>query len=122
MDNPTGCGRSRPQGLRQHRIEKRQAWTIPVSSLSFLNKQSAWKGLNAITMIISERRLWNKTTIAVRYYISSLENNAEKIAKAIRSHWFRVRILYIVQGDVTFSVDLWCAASLREDDSRKRTR
>ncbi|NEO21856.1 hypothetical protein [Moorena sp. SIO4A5] len=35
----------------------------------------------------SERRLWNKTTTEVRFYISSLENNADKIAKAIRSHW-----------------------------------
>jgi hypothetical protein len=64
-------------------------------------------------MVISERRLWNKTTKAVRFYISSLENNAEKIAKAIRSHWGIENNLHWIL-DVTFSED---ASRIRKDNS-----
>jgi predicted transposase YbfD/YdcC len=38
-------------------------------------------------MVVSERRLWNKTTTEVRFYLSSLASNAENISQAIRSHW-----------------------------------
>jgi len=69
-----------------HRIEKREVWTIPVSSLPGLPKQELWTGLSTIVMLKSERKLGNKTTQEVRFYVSSLPNNAEIIAKAIRSH------------------------------------
>lgn len=38
-------------------------------------------------MVVCERRLWNKTIIAVRFYISSLESDAELFADAVSSHW-----------------------------------
>lgn len=38
-------------------------------------------------MVVCERRLWNKTTIEVRLYISSLEHDASVLAHAVRSHW-----------------------------------
>jgi len=38
-------------------------------------------------MVVSERRLWNKTTYEVRYYISSLTSDAKVFAQAVRSHW-----------------------------------
>ncbi|MEY3866709.1 MAG: hypothetical protein RLZZ338_600, partial [Cyanobacteriota bacterium] len=44
-------------------------------------------GLKTVVMIVSERRLWNKTTTEARFYLSSLSSNAEKMAGAIRSHW-----------------------------------
>jgi len=96
-----------------HRIEKREVWTVPVSSLPSLNNYLVWKGIKTVTMVISERRLWNKTTKAVRFYISSLENNAEKIAKAIRSHWGIENNLHWIL-DVTFSED---ASRIRKDNS-----
>jgi len=96
-----------------HRIEKREVWTVPVSILPSLNNYLVWKGIKTVTMIISERRLWNKTTKAVRFYISSLENNAEKIAKAIRSHWQIENNLHWIL-DVTFSED---NSRIRRDNS-----
>ena len=96
-----------------HRIEKREIWTVPVSSFPFLDNQLIWKGLKTITMVVSERRLWNKTTKAVRFYISSVENNAEKIAKAIRSHWGIENKLHWTLY-VTFSED---ASRIRKDNS-----
>lgn len=70
-----------------HRVEKRQIWTVAVSELPPLHNQSLWTGLKTVLRVVSERRLWNKTTTEVRFYLSSLASNAEKISQAIRSHW-----------------------------------
>lgn len=87
-----------------HRIEKRQIWTVDISELPSLHNQSLWTGLKTIVMIVSERQLWNKTTKEVRFYLSSLASNAEKIASAIRSHWGIENSLHWTL-DVTFSED-----------------
>lgn len=92
-----------------HRIEKREIWTVPISSLPFWNEPLKWKGLRTVTMVISERRLWNKTTFAVRFYISSIENNASVIGNAIRSHWG-------IENNLHWTLD----CTFREDDSRIR--
>ncbi len=63
-----------------HRGEKRQVWTVDVSELPPLHNQALWTGLKTVVMIVSERRLWNKTTTESRFYWSSLSSNAEKIA------------------------------------------
>jgi predicted transposase YbfD/YdcC len=64
-----------------HRVEKRQIWTVAVSELPPLHNQSLWTGLKTVVMVVSERRLWNKTTTEVRFYLSSLASNAEKFLK-----------------------------------------
>ncbi len=71
----------------QHRGEKRQVWTVDVSELPPLHNQALWTVLKTVVMIVSERRLWNKTTTEARFYLRSLSSNAETIALAIRSHW-----------------------------------
>jgi predicted transposase YbfD/YdcC len=55
-------------------------------------------------MLVSERRLWNKTTYEVRYYISSLSSDAKVFAIAVRSHWGIENSLHWVL-DVTFAED-----------------
>lgn len=87
-----------------HRVEKRQVWTVDVSELPPLHNQALWTGLKTVVMIVSERRLWNKTTTEARFYLSSLSSNAEKIAGAIRSHWGIENSLHWTL-DVTFSED-----------------
>jgi predicted transposase YbfD/YdcC len=79
-------------------------WTVDVSELLPLHNQALWTGLKTIVMIVSERRLWNKTTSEARFYLSSLSSNAEKIAIAIRSHWGIENSLHWTL-DVTFSED-----------------
>ena len=55
-------------------------------------------------MIVSERRLWNKTTMVAHFYLSSLSSNAERIAVASRSHWGIENSLHWTL-DVTFCED-----------------
>jgi predicted transposase YbfD/YdcC len=84
-----------------------------VSELPPLHNQSLWAGLKTIVMVASERRLWNKTTTEVRFYLSSLDSKAEKIALAIRSHWGIENSLHWTL-DVTFSED---KSRIRKDHS-----
>jgi hypothetical protein len=51
-----------------HRVEKRQVGTVDVSELPPLHNQALWSGLRTVVMIVSERRLWNKTTTESRFY------------------------------------------------------
>lgn len=51
-----------------HRVKKRQVWTVDVSELPPLHNQELWTGLKTVVMIVSERRLWNKTTTEARFY------------------------------------------------------
>jgi predicted transposase YbfD/YdcC len=85
-------------------VEKRQVWTIDISKLPPLHNQGLWTGLKTVIMIVSERRLWNKTTTEARFYLSSLSSNATQIALAIRSHWGIENSLHWTL-DVTFYED-----------------
>ncbi|MBD1919518.1 ISAs1 family transposase [Microcoleus sp. FACHB-831] len=85
------------------RIEIRKCWTVPVCLLEG-NYAQQWAGIRTIGMIVSERRLWNKTTYEVRYYISSLTSEAKILGEAVRSHWGVENSLHWVL-DVTFAED-----------------
>lgn len=96
-----------------HRIEKRKIIAVSVSSMPCLHHQSLWTDLRTVIMVKSERRLWNKTTTEVRFYISSVEKDAQKIATAIRNHWGIENSLHWTL-DVTFSED---KSRIRKDNS-----
>ncbi len=87
-----------------HRIETRQVWAVPVSQLPPLHRQSQWVGLTTVVMVRSRRKLWNKTTTKVRFYISSLEADAQRHNRVIRSHWSIENSLHWVL-DLTFNED-----------------
>ncbi|WP_445242616.1 ISAs1 family transposase [Microcoleus sp. Pol12B5] len=55
-----------------HGLEKRQVWSVPVSQLSPLHQQSDWVGLKTLVMVIRIRRLWNKTTYEIQFYLTSV--------------------------------------------------
>ncbi len=60
-----------------------------IDVLSLLDKRKDWKGIKSIVRITSERiiKKTQKESIEQRYYITSLNTDAEKINKAVRSHW-----------------------------------
>ena len=86
------------------RIETRQVWAVPVSQLPPLHRQSQWLGLTTMVMVRSTRQLWNETSTAVRFYISSLAADALRHNSVIRSHWSIENSLHWVL-DVTFNED-----------------
>jgi predicted transposase YbfD/YdcC len=60
-------------------------------------------------MVRYQRQTAEKTTTEERYFISSLENDAEQLLPAVRSHWG-------IENSLHWLLDV----VLREDDSRVR--
>lgn len=87
------------------RIEIRQCWTISDPEyLANVRELTRWTGVQSLVMILSERRIGEEVEIQDRYYISSLESNAEKILKAKRSYWGIENRLHWVL-DIAFNED-----------------
>lgn len=87
-----------------HRVEIRRYWSVPISALGQLSQLNQWSGLQSLGIAVRERRLWNKTTLEVRFYLSSLPSDAALLAVAVRSHWQIENTLHWTL-DVTFSED-----------------
>jgi predicted transposase YbfD/YdcC len=64
------------------RIERRRYWTIGI--IDWLQDKDQWRGLTLIGMVQSERHEAEKSSCEQRYYIASLDNNAERFAQAVR--------------------------------------
>ena len=69
------------------RIEIRRCWTAQGREIEWLWGKGEWTGLRSVCMVESERRIGDKVSIETRYFLSSLEGDAAKVARAVRLHW-----------------------------------
>lgn len=98
-------------GKDHGRLEKRHVQVITdPQRLHSLDPQGRWSGLRSIVAVHSSRVIDGNSSVETRYFISSLDGNAKRIAHAIRAHWD-------IENGLHWTLDV----VFREDESRVRT-
>jgi len=104
------CDYHRTEDRGHGRLEIRECWsTSDPEYLNYIGTLAEWRGLQSIAMIQAERQLGDQTTVTRRYFISSLNGDAELLLKAVRGHWG-------IENKVHWVLDI----AFREDDCRIR--
>ena len=91
------------------RIESRKCEVI--TDLTFIDNSISWAGIKSVIRITSTRELASKQTKEMRYYISSIIEDAAHFNQYIRMHWG-------VENKLHWSLDM----IFNEDRQRKRTK
>jgi predicted transposase YbfD/YdcC len=105
-----GCDYHRTADKGHGRIEIRQCWaTSDPQYLRYIASFADWEGLRSIAMIQAERRIGSKESVKRRYFISSLDSNAQRLLHAARTYWE-------IENKLHWVLDI----AFREDDCRVR--
>lgn len=92
------------------RLEVRECWsTSHPQYLDLIRERENWMGLESIAMVVSTRIMDGKETKKVRFYISSLPSEAQRLLQIVRKHWS-------IENDLHWVLDV----ALNEDHSRIR--
>lgn len=87
------------------RIDLRECWcTSNPEYLNLIRNSQNWAGLKSIAMVVCTRIVDGQETRHVRYAITSLPSNAERILHTVRRHWSIENELHWVL-DVAFNED-----------------
>lgn len=90
------------------RIEERRCWVT--EEIHWLEQKDEWKNLKSVIMVEAVREVIGKEkTIERRYFISSLEANAEPALRCVRGHW-------AIENQLHWCLDI----GFREDECRVR--
>lgn len=100
----SGCDFASSIEKNRGRIEERQVWTCSLDWLS-AEQLEGWIDLKTLVCVKSTRTHKGKTTHEMRYYMSSLPSNAQRMAQIVRAHWGVENNLHW-QLDVSFGEDL----------------
>jgi predicted transposase YbfD/YdcC len=84
------------------RIETRRYWQS--TQIDWFADRRKWEGLRSVGVVESVRDINGQTSLERRYYLSSLPQDVEKFARAVRSHWGVENQLHWVL-DVVFGED-----------------
>ncbi len=92
------------------RIEIRRCDTISDPDyIAYLDPDGRWSGLQTVVRLEAQRQIGTERTTEVRYYLSSLRGDPQRLNRVIRTHWS-------IENQVHWILDV----AFREDDSRIR--
>ena len=70
------------------RVETRRCAAVSSPEfIAYLNEREPWSNLRSVAMVESERDIRGNVSSQTRYYISSLQGDAERLLEAVRGHW-----------------------------------
>lgn len=100
MDNLSSC---QDYDKGHGRVETRKC--LVANNVAWLRlRHPNWQSINSIIRLDTTRSIKNKTSIETRYYVSSLDEKAQKTLTCIRSHWAIENSLHWVL-DMSFGDD-----------------
>ncbi|MBI5671131.1 MAG: ISAs1 family transposase [Chloroflexi bacterium] len=93
-----------------HRRELRQCWVVTQPEYrAYLRRSDDWSQLTSLVKLMTVRSVEGKTSVEMRYFISSWRASARDFLQAIREHWQ-------IENGLHWVLDI----AFREDESRVR--